>query len=228
MTDTAASASSGVETLIERLRQEGVAKGRSEAERIIADAESRTRWMLRQAEQEAQEIREKARTEAENFKTAGREALQIAARDTVLDLKNRLLRRFTSDVERLIGAQLRDEAFLQRLILEVAARARRDGGIDAGENVEVLLPEDVIGVEELRRRPEELEEGSLSHFVLAVAGQILRQGVGFESTSTINAGIRVRLVERNVEIDLTERAVAALLLEHLQPRFRAFLEGIVR
>ena len=37
------------EELIERLRDEGVQKGRAEAERIVADAESRARWLVSQA-----------------------------------------------------------------------------------------------------------------------------------------------------------------------------------
>jgi V/A-type H+-transporting ATPase subunit E len=38
----------------------------------------------------------------------------------------------------------------------------------------------------------------------------------------------VRVSERDVTLDLSDRAVAALLLQHLQPRFRAILEGVVR
>ena len=40
-------------------------------------------------------------------------------------------------------------------------------------------------------------------------------------------GIRVRLLDDDLEIDLTDEAIAELLLEHLQPRFRAVLTGMV-
>ena len=36
------------------------------------------------------------------------------------------------------------------------------------------------------------------------------------------------MVKGNIKIDLTDEAIAALLLQHLQPRFRAVLEGIVK
>jgi len=36
------------------------------------------------------------------------------------------------------------------------------------------------------------------------------------------------VVKGNITIDLTDEAIAALLLQHLQPRFRAVLEGIVK
>lgn len=33
---------------------------------------------------------------------------------------------------------------------------------------------------------------------------------------------------QEVEVDLTDQAIAKLLLRHLQPRFRALLEGVIR
>lgn len=219
-------AAHGVEALIERLRTEGVAQGQAEAERLVNEAERRARWIVQQADDEARQIRERAQREADSLRAAGQEALHVAARDTVLTLKNQLLQRFSSEVERLVGAQLQDEAFLQRLILELVGRVRRDTEL-ATAAVTVLLPEQVVGLEELRRKPEELKEGTLSHFVLTLAAELLHEGITFAAAPELHAGIRLRLAERGVEIDLTERAVAALLLAHLQPRFRAFLEGIV-
>lgn len=221
-------AAHGVEALIERLRADGVAQGRAEAERIVGEAERRARWIVRQAEEEAQQLRERARQEADSLQAAGQEALHVAARDTVLTLKNQLLQRFSGDVERLVGTQLQDEGFLQRLILELAGRVRREAELDTAGTATVLLPAQAVALDELRRRPEELREGTLSHFVLTLAAEMLREGVTFSADADLHAGIRVQLGERGVEIDLSERAVAALLLTHLQPRFRAFLEGIVR
>ena len=81
---------------------------------------------------------------------------------------------------------------------------------------------------ELRRRPEELREGSLSHFVLSVANNVLRDGVSFGTPEDLTGGIRVRLQEGEIQVDLTPEKVAEVLLEHLHPRFRAILEGTVK
>ena len=80
---------------------------------------------------------------------------------------------------------------------------------------------------ELRRRPEALTEGSLAHLAAAEAGRMLREGVVLLPADDGAQGIRLQLVERGVSIDLTDRAVAAVLLAHLQPRFRALLEGVI-
>ena len=226
--DTAASAASGVESLIARLRDEGVAKGRDEAERIEQEARQRAAQILREADAEATRIVDEARGESSALKAAGEDALRLAMRDTVLQLKAVLTREVNKNVRRLISTELKREEFLQRLILEVAGRARDAVGIAPGDAIEVVLPHELIGIEELRRNPLELAEGSLSHFVLAVASEVLQEGVTFAVAEDDANGIRIRLKDKNLEIDLTDGKVAELILAHLQPRFRAILEGTVK
>ncbi|MBK1704327.1 hypothetical protein [Halochromatium glycolicum] len=222
-------ASSGVEALIERLRDEGVQVGRNAAERIEAEAHREAARILREAEARAKTIRETAREEADALRKGGEEALRLAMRDTVLRLKADLADRFSDEVKRLIAAKMEQEAFLERLILEVAAQARAESGVDVGQAVEVTLPKALVSPEELRRNPLELREGSLSHFVLSLAGNVLAEGVTFGvSTDEGERGIHLSLEGQEVKIDLTDETVAATLLAHLQPRFRAILEGMVK
>lgn len=224
---TGKAVASGVEALIERLRDEGVEQGREQARRIVADAESRAGWMIEQAERNAETIRRRALEEAERLQHSAREALRVAARDTVLEMQATLTHRFRGHLRWLVAETLSQEELLQRLILELVARTRQDTPLDAEGDVEIVLPRGVLGLEELHRRPEELREGTLSHFVVAQARELLREGVRF-SVGEHGSGIRVRLHEHDMEIDITESAVTELLLEHLQPRFRAMLEGIVK
>lgn len=222
-------ASSGVEALIERLRDEGVQVGQAEAQRIEAEARREAARIVRDAENRARSIREATQQEVDALRKGGEEALRIAMRDTVLRLKADLSDRFSDEVKRLISAKIEQEAFLEQLILEVAAKARAEAGIDAGEAVEIQLPKALVSPEELRRNPLELREGSLSHFVLSLAGNILAEGVTFGvAAGSDGKGIRLALKGKDVHIDLTDETVAATLLAHLQPRFRAILEGMVK
>jgi V/A-type H+-transporting ATPase subunit E len=127
--------SSGVEALIERLREEGVKAGREEAGRIELAARQRASEILAEAEARAASILENARQEAKRLCTGGEDALRIAMRDTVLKLKAQLAERMSDQVRRLVAKELSQETFLERLILEVAARAREEAGVDQGEPV---------------------------------------------------------------------------------------------
>ena len=220
--------SSGVDALIARLRDEGVTEGKETAARLIAEAEEKARSIVESAEAEARHHLEAAQKEAESLKQAGEDALKVAMRDMVLDLKAGLMRRFSDDVRRLVREQVLDRAFLQRLILEVVGRVGDGVEIPEDEAVEVILPREVIGLEDLRRRPEELSHGELSSFIFGIEGKLLRDGVSFAAVDRPGGGLHIRLVDKDIDIDLSDEAIAGLLLEHLQPRFRAIMEGVVK
>ena len=220
--------SSGVDELIAKLREEGVAAGRAEAERIVADARAEAAQILDKASGEARSRLETARREADAYRAAGEEALKTAVRDTVLTMKADLMERFSTDVKRLVSQQIGDPEILQKMVLEIAGRARDRADIEDDDALEVVLPEAVIGLEDLRNNPEELGQGRLTKLVLGLTGEMLRKGVTFSASEDAAAGVRVKVEDKSVTLDLTDEAVAALLLQHLQPRFRAVLEGIVK
>lgn len=222
------SASSGVETLIARLRDEGVDSGRKKAEELVHDAQNRADWLLQQAREEADAIREQARQDAENMRASATEALETAARDTVLELHGALVARFRAQVRWLVARELDRESFLRELIMALAGRVREQQNLDEAGNMEVVLPETAVGLEALRSNPESLEEGTLSYFVVAVAEQMLRDGVSITVDADQPNGLKLRLTDSGMEVDLTTDTVADVLLRHLQPRFRALLEGVLR
>jgi V/A-type H+-transporting ATPase subunit E len=220
--------SSGVEALINRLKEQGIAAGQERAESIVTDAQKRTEWILDEAELEAQLIINNAKAEAEALKAAGEDALKLAARDVFLRLRDTLLGSFSREVTRVVGKQMTQQDFLEKLILALAGRVRDQTGIDNNRQVVIQLPEDVIGVEELRRNPEELREGALTQFTASIAAELLRAGVKFEVSGDLDGGLLIKLEDDNIVIDFSDQTVAALLLEHVQPRFRALLQGIVK
>lgn len=219
-------ASSGVEELIEKLRQQGVEKGQHEAEKLVDEAERRADWLLSQAKQEAEQIVSKARKEAEKLHQSGEEALKIAARDMHLEVRETLSHSFTDQVERLVAQQMDNAEFMRLLILALVEKASSDHGIANAEQIEILLPDDYIGLDELRRNPKEYREGKLSQFVQSLAAEQMRDGISFDLHE--GKGIRVRLSGEEVEVDLSGDAISKLLLKHLQPRFRAIIEGVIR
>lgn len=219
-------ATSGVQALIDRLRDQGVEAGRREADRLTTEARHEAHRIIEEARAEAERLRSSARKDAQAEQIAAREAMKLAARDAVLGVRNELGTRFAGHVRRLIGDELSDPEFVRRLILDVVDRVvpERTGS----ETVRILLPEGLVSIEQLRLKPEEIREGTLAHFVLTAARDLLEKGVELVPGGTGETGIRVRFAERDLEVDLGDRAISELLLRHLQPRFRALLEGVIR
>jgi len=225
--DTPVQVAAGVEDLIARLRDQGVEAGRSQASEIVAQAQAEARHSLDQARQQAERIVAEARREAETLQQSGREALELALRDAVLAMKTRLMERFRGEVRQLLGEEQQKQELLEKMILEVVGRVRAEA--DRAERIEVLLPPRAVGLSELSQNPEELASGELTRFVRLVSAGMLRDGVSFGvAREGQAAGLSLRLVDRDVVLDLSDRAVADAILEHLQPRFRALLEGVVK
>ncbi|MEW6038826.1 MAG: hypothetical protein AB1648_11325 [Pseudomonadota bacterium] len=223
-----AKAAGGVETLIRRLREEGVAKGEAEAQALVSAAERRAAAMLQEAYAEAEKVREQLKREAERFDAAGREALAMAFRDTVIRLRDELTRRFQVEVGRLVGQELEQTEVIRELLLQLGIIASDQARLDRQARFTVQLPARLVGLEELRKKPEELEAGTLTQLVSSITGNLLREGVEFHPVAHTGRGIRLFLRDGAMQVDLTDEACAAILLEHLQPRFRALLEGVVK
>ena len=214
--------SAGVESLIGRLRDEGITQGRTQAEALVTAAQQQAAELVATAQKEAEAILVRAKEEAGKLKAAGEDAIRLAMRDTILAVEGDLLKEFGDRLRRLVKGVLADPAFLQRLILEVAGRVA-----PTSAQAELLLPAALVSLEDLQSTPEEATPGTLMHFVLSLGGGMLRDGMHFGVSEDGEAGIRVRLVDEDVQIDVTESAISQLLLRHMLPRFRALLRGAV-
>ncbi len=221
-------ASSGVDALIAKLQQEGIAAGQEKAEKIVADAQKRAEWIIEEANLEAQLLINKAKAEAEALKSAGEDALKLAARDSFIHLRDFLLGRFRNEIMQMIKKRMSEKKFLEKLILVLAGKVKEKSGLAQQKQIRVELPEDLFDKDDLHKNPEQLQEGCLSRFVAEVTAGMLQDGVTFKVSKQLDSGLSIKLKGDDVVIDFSDEAVGTLLLSHLQPRFRALLEGTVR
>ncbi|MEM8937603.1 MAG: hypothetical protein AAGC77_14485 [Pseudomonadota bacterium] len=219
-------ASKGVNELLQRLRTDGVEAGRLEGEALVAAAKAEAQNIRQAAMADAQAARDEAKNDSDAFRRAGEDALHAAIRDAILNLKMQMTNKFRADLQRLVSEQMSDPKLLREMILELTRQV--------GERVRdqsaasILLPKDAFNENDFRENAGDLDNGPLTAFVRGVAGDIVREGVELSPTDGFAAGARVYLAEDDVTVDLSDAAVAALLAQHLQPRFRAILEGVVK
>jgi V/A-type H+-transporting ATPase subunit E len=218
--------SHGVDALIDKLRNDGVAAGQADAEKLRADAKAEAAKILADAKREADAYQKKARSDSDSYRAAGEEALNTAMRDAVLTMKAGLTDRFREDVERLVTKEMADPNLLKQMILEVVGRAAE--GANLKGKVQVILPAKVATQEDIKQNADDIQSGKLTKYVLGLTAEMLREEVELHAADDAQDGIRVRAEDQGVVLDLTDKAVASLLMQHLQPRFRAVLEGVIR
>jgi V/A-type H+-transporting ATPase subunit E len=217
MTETV-NTSSGVQELIDRIRAAGVQAAQEEADRLLHHARQQAAEIVAQAKSEAEAMQEKARSEIEAYRQASIEALRLAARDTVLDLKARVISRFEEFVKRLVTSATRDQELVRSIVLVLAGHAAEEFIKD--KEIEVRISNSLL---EGQKGPVFKEEGRLA--ILGLSSDMLREGVKLMPDSDIEGGACVRLVKDKLEIDLSDRAVSRMIGDRLLPRFKAILEG---
>ncbi|MEL6234321.1 MAG: hypothetical protein AAFR46_07920 [Pseudomonadota bacterium] len=215
-----------VDALIDKLRSDGVEAGRAEAARLKSEAESTAAELLAAARREADSLRAQAKRDAETYEAAGREALQIAMRDAIMTMKSDLISQLEADVRRMVTSTVAEPDMLERMILELVGAAREASGI--GENTEIILPASLRTGANISSDPEDIRSGALSRFALGLARDRLKDGVEFYADETLGVGLRARLADKDLTVDLSDEAIAALLMRYLQPRFRAVMDGVIR
>ncbi|WP_299868696.1 hypothetical protein [uncultured Hoeflea sp.] len=216
----------GVDALISQLRADGIAAGKQEAERIVAEAKAEAAKVLATAKTDAEKALNDARIASERYENAGKEALSTAMRDAVLTMKSTLMARFEIDVQRMVSQTVADPEMLKQMVLELVGRARADTG--AGDGTEVILPAQVVGPDAIRENADDIQSGKLTKFVLGLSQKMLEDGVTLHASDDLQGGIKAKLAKDDILLDLSDEAIASLLIQHLQPRFRAALEGVIR
>jgi V/A-type H+-transporting ATPase subunit E len=216
----------GVDALIAQLRSDGIAAGTQEAERIVAEAKAEAAKVVAAAKTNADKALNDARLASERYERAGKEALNTAMRDAVLTMKSTLMARFESDVQRMVAKTMADPKMLKQMVLELVGRARED--IGANEGAEVILPAQVVGPDAIRENADDIKSGKLTKFVLGLSQKMLEEGVTLHASDDLQGGIKAKRGKDGILLDMSDGAIASLLMQHLQPRFRAVLEGVVR
>ena len=207
--------SSGVQTLIDRLHNDGVSEGRSEGKKIIADAEHRAEWIVQQAQEEAKAIKQLAEDDANFLREAGKEALQQAFRDTLMKLKTHFQHQFAQQLQRAVDEEVKHPAMLRDMILSIAAISKPDQTA-----VQLLLPQSDSN------QTDQNSEDMLDALVAEYGKQLLQAGMELQ-VGQHKQGLQMKLLDQKVVVDLSSEALSELLLGHLQPRLRATLEGLI-
>jgi V/A-type H+/Na+-transporting ATPase subunit E len=216
----------GVEHFIQQLRDKGVEAGQREADRLVDEARKMALEIVQKANGEADEMKAKIKKDIEQDKAAAEAALKLAFRDTVLRLKSEITSRFAAQVQNLVSVTMHDRESLRVLILEVV-REILTKDIE-NQPIEILISPEIIRGTEFSENPEDPQADPLSTLIQQLSSEMLRQEIEIKAGGDHTEGIRIRLIDKDLEIELTEQTISDLLLKHILPRFRARLEGMVR
>lgn len=209
---------SGVQALIDRIREDAVGAARAQAEAILADARVEADRVLADARTQVEAWTKEAEAGRKTERDAGLAALKGAARDVQLVLRERMADAFRSHAQRTVASALEDDDFLREVVLMVAGKVRAELPSDAAIE---LVVNGSSRVEAARGEG----EARIDRAVLGIAREMLREGVTLVHGKEGASGIRIRFVAENVELVLDDQTLTELLMRSMLPRYASLLIG---
>ncbi len=195
--------------ITQQLYEEGLAKGRSEGERIVAEAEATAKKIVAEAEEKAMNITRKATSDAHDLHKNTMTEISLAGREAVSAIKEQIAGLIVArSIKEGVGKAGIDPAFIKEMLLAVA-KNWRDG---AGKvTLQALLPAD---------RQKEFDAA----FADSTAA-LLKEGIEVGYSPAVRTGFKVGEKGGGYYIGFTDENFEALLGGYLREKVTTILYG---
>ncbi len=190
-----------LQQLTDKLYQEGLEKGRAEAESLVAEAEARAAKIVSEAEARAAKIAADAERKAEDVEKNAMTEIALAGKQAVAKIKSEIETLIVAKVtaEGIKSANL-DPAFIKDMLLAVAANWNNGAKAD----LKALLPE-----------AKKAELGAA--FDLA-AKALLAEGIEVGFSNDVKSGFKVGEKNGGYYISFSDESFEALLGGYLREK----------
>ena len=197
-----------LEQLTRTLYAEGLEKGRSEADRLVAEAKAEAAKIVSEAQAEAAAIVKSAETKAKDVEKNSLTEIALAGKQAVAKIKQQIasmiVARTTSEG---VKSAAMDPAFIKEMLL---VAARNWNGADASKvELQALLPEG--------------EREKLDAAMAAQAKALLDAGVEVGYSKEVKTGFKVGAKDGGYYISFSDADVEALLGEYLREKVSQLL-----
>lgn len=198
-----------IESFVKTLESEGVDAGRKAAEKIKADAGEQADKIISEAKTEAQQIIAEAKAEAEKIKARMNSSLELATRDAIFMLREKLSQQLSALLNWNVQKALDNEKTLADLLCEVIpVYAKADA--EKGQAAEISVPKD-------------MKNHLLESAVKELTDSLRNSNVQVDVKHNLaKAGFEYKIKGSTVEV--SPESVTALLSEMIDPELQQFLE----
>ena len=202
-----------IESFVETLQAEGVDAGKRAAEKIKQQAKEEADQIIAKGKTTAAQVIADAQSEAEQIKTRLDSSLELATRDTLILLQEKLGELLNALLKQQVEKELSDEETLSSIMREVILAYSKPAG-DAETNAEIHVPK-------------ELQSRLLTGAIRELARALKNQNIQTEVKANLDkAGFEYKIEGSTLEV--SAESVAALLADMIDPQLQQILEKAVK
>jgi V/A-type H+-transporting ATPase subunit E len=191
-----------IQELTSKLYSEGVEKGKEEAGKILAEANTQKKLILEEAEAKAKQILEAAKKEAAELKNNTESELKLYTAQSAEALKTEITNLITNNLSSSnVKAATTDAAFMQKVIIELVKNWAKDEKL-------------TIGTE---------NDNELQKYIASNAKDLLEKGLKIESVNGIKTGFTVAPEDGSYKVKFGEDEFVEYFKEFLRPQIQKLL-----
>jgi len=198
-----------IESFVKTLELEGVDAGKKAAKKIEAEAKEKAKIISADAKEKAEQIIAEAQTEAEKVKARMNSSLELAMRDAIFLLREKLSLQLNNILKMNVEKALKDEETLVNVLREVIpayAKANAENTINSEINISSSLKSRLL-------------ETSFRELAKSLKQQNVQLEIGYDLAKD---GFEYKIEGSTVEV--STESVTSLLIEMIDPSLQQFLE----
>lgn len=199
-----------LQELTRKLYDEGLEKGRADADKLVADAKAEAARLVTEAKAEAEAIVKAAEAKAEDLRKNSMAEISLAGKQAVAKLKEQVAEMIIakSTVEGVKAANL-DAEFVKKMLLEVAHNW--NGASSENVSLSAMLPE--------------AAKAELDAAIEKSTKELLAAGVEVGYSKNVKSGFKVGAKNGGYYISFSDEDFNALLGEYLRDKVAALIFG---
>lgn len=197
-----------LQELTRKLYDEGLEKGRAEADRLVGEAKAQAARIIAEAEAKAESIVKQAQERADDTAKNAMTEISLAGKQAAAKIKSEIAGAITTGIigDKVSAANL-DGEFVKQMLLTVAKNW--NGASTSKVSLEALLPESA--------------REKLDAAIKAGAGELLAAGVQTAYSKDVKSGFKVGEKDGSYHISFSDADFDALLGSYLREKVRDLL-----
>lgn len=198
-----------LQELTDKLYNEGLAKGKQEAEQLKANAKNEAAQIIAQAKEEAQQILAKAQSEAAELKAKSENDVKMASQQAFTAIKKQIEEVITAKSLAPVKEAVADTTFLKEIIKAIVAAFNP-------ENTDSVALDIILPLE---------KKNELDSFAKETLSKICTAGVDVQFSKGVQGGFKIAPKGEGYMLSFTDKDFENIIAEYLRPKTKSLLFG---
>lgn len=195
-----------LQELIQKIKDDGVKSAQEEAQKILGEAKEEAEQIVAQAQKEAEQLKIQAQNDALRFESSSKEALNQAARNLLIQL-----RQSVEDQLNLIVSQEASQALKGKSLLESISVVMENWSKGDSADLKLMIPE-----EELKSIEKDLKDKLSSK---------MKDGLELQPFTDLEAGFRISSQDGKMFYDFSDEELTRMISRYLNSGLQELLQS---